>query len=235
MISNNKTYTLDNSEYLSKNPDWHISDSPWKALQIQKIIDHNQLKFENIAEIGCGAGEILNQLTLIYKNRPINYFGYEISPDAHKLCLERSKINLAFFQEDLLSNNKFYDILLIMDVIEHVDDYLGFIKKCGSKAVYKIYHIPLDISALGIIRDVPLAAKKSVNHIHYFMKDTALSSLTDSGQEIIDYFYTPVMIEVHNKKISTKILNIFRKILYKINPDFCVKFLGGYSILVLTK
>lgn len=231
----NKTYTSENSEYLSKNPDWHVSDSPWKAIQVQKIIDRNRLDFTNIAEIGCGAGEILNQLATIYKSESLEYIGYEISPDAFKLCLKRQKKNLTFFNDNLLETHEFYDILLVMDVFEHVDDYIGFIRQCAKKADFKIYHIPLDISVLGVMRDVPLSARKSVNHIHYFTKDTAIATLVDSGQKIIDFFYTPVMIEVHNKKISTKMLNLIRRFCFMINPDFCVKYLGGYSLLVLTK
>jgi hypothetical protein len=44
-----------------------------------------------------------------------------------------------------------------------------------------------------------------------------------------------VAIEVHNKKLATKILNIARRIMYKISPDLTVKLFGGYSLLVLTK
>ena len=31
-------------DYLSKNKDWHVEDSPWKASQIDKIIHRNNLK-----------------------------------------------------------------------------------------------------------------------------------------------------------------------------------------------
>lgn len=228
-------YTSTNSEYLQKNPDWHVSDSPWKARQVHKILEKNKINFTTIVEIGCGAGEILNQLTFIYPNSNLKFSGFEIAPDAFQYCLTRQKHNLNFYQDNLLETNLFFDVLLSMDVFEHVDNYIDFIKRCGQKATFKIYHIPLDISVLGIMRDVPLSARKSVKHLHYFSKDTAIESLKYCEQEIIDYFYTPVMIEVHNKKLSTKILNVFRKFFFKINPDLCVKYLGGYSLIVLTK
>jgi SAM-dependent methyltransferase len=228
-------YSLENSEYLDKNPNWHIEDSPWKATQIIKMLDRNKLAPKTIAEIGCGAGEILNQLHQRLPDKTVELSGYEIAPDAMRLNAERAKPRLRFFHGDLLEINASFDLLLMMDVFEHVEDYRGFIRKSAQKATYKIYHIPLDVSVNGVIRNVPGKARESVGHIHYFTKDTALSTLKDTGQEIIDYFYTSVMIEVHNKKLSTKLLNIPRRILYSIAPDLTVKLFGGYSLLVLTK
>lgn len=69
----------------------------------------------------------------------------------------------------------------MMDVFEHVDDYLGFLKLCKNKTKNTIFHIPLDISAQGILRNKLIAARKSVSHLHYFMKETAIATLIDSG------------------------------------------------------
>lgn len=234
-MQSNNYYCVEDSIYLKNNPDWHISDSPWKATQILKMLKRNQFEINSIAEAGCGAGEILNQLYQRHPNKDIKFYGYEIAPDAFQLCLKRSNDRLDFFTDDIFNVNKKFGLLLIMDVIEHVDDYIGFIKQCSDKADYKLYHIPLDFSVLGLLRNVPMTARQKVNHIHYFTKDIALSAISDTGQRIIDYFYTPVMVEVHNKGVYTKVLNIFRRLLFKISPDFCVNLLGGYSIMVLAK
>ena len=42
---------------------WHSEDSLWKAQQISRIIDNNHLHPKKIAEIGCGAGQILVSLS----------------------------------------------------------------------------------------------------------------------------------------------------------------------------
>ncbi|MBC8111019.1 MAG: class I SAM-dependent methyltransferase, partial [Verrucomicrobia bacterium] len=222
-------------EYLQNNPGWHIEDSPWKAKQILKILNKNELQPQNLVEIGCGAGEILNQLHQQMNNK-VNFYGYEISPDAFALAMSRSKERLNFFNEDLIEKNVFFDVLLMIDVFEHVEDYIGFIKKCKNVAIYKIFHIPLDISILSVLRVTPITnVRQSVGHLHYFTKETALGTLKDAGYEILDYFYTPGMLELSGKGFKTKLLNPFRKILFSINPDFAVRFLGGYSLLVLTK
>ena len=87
-------YVEDNSNYLHANPTWHVEDSPWKATQVLKLIERNQLQPKSIAEIGCGAGEILNQLYLRLDDKAIEFSGYEIAPDAYKLCMQRAKDRL---------------------------------------------------------------------------------------------------------------------------------------------
>jgi hypothetical protein len=66
------------------------------------------------------------------------------------------------------------------------------------------------------------------------MKDTALQTLKDTGQEVVDYFYTAGAFH-NNKKLRTRLLNFPRFILFKLSPDFTVKLFGGYSLMVLTK
>ena len=236
-MSLQENYVAENSEYLKNNPTWHIEDSPWKATQILKMIERNKLHPSSVVEIGCGAGEILNQLHQRLPDKSIEFTGFEIAPDAFKLCEERKKERLNYFQQDLLQTDKKFDLLLMIDVFEHVDDYIGFVKKAGEKATYKIYHIPLDMSVLSIYTNYPIGIRKSVGHLHYFMKDTALATLTDAGQEIVDWFYTPGAFEVNSKNsnFAGTVINFFRKIFYKINQEFAIKTFGGFSLMVLTR
>jgi len=228
-------YSKKDSEYLEKNPSWHTEDSPWKALQVLKMLERNKLNPKTIAEIGCGAGEILLQLQEKLKGRDIQFSGYEISPDAFQLTQERARPGLNFYHEDLLSKDIYFDVLLMIDVFEHVEDYIGFIRKSATKATFKIYHIPLDISVNGVLRNIPGKTREKVGHLHYFTKETAIETIKYTGQEIIDYFYTSGSIELPNKKISKKILNVFRRVVFKISPHTAVKLFGGYSLLVLAK
>ncbi len=71
--------------YLDHNPSWHEEDSLWKAGQIQEIIKRNELTPAKTGEVGCGAGEILNQLSFEY-GEGVEFYGYEISPQAFALC-----------------------------------------------------------------------------------------------------------------------------------------------------
>lgn len=223
-------------EYLEKNPTWHVEDSIWKAKQLLKIIQKNNLQPKSVCEVGCGSGEILNQL---YLNLPksLNFIGYEISPQAFQLCQTRSKENLKFKLADLLQEKDvFFDLVLCIDIFEHIEDYFTFLRGLRNKAHYKIFHIPLDLSASSILRSTPiLKARQSVGHLHYFSKDTAIATLKDTGYEICDYFYTASSIELPIKHFKTLLGNLPRRVFYCLNQDMAVRLLGGYSLLVLTK
>jgi hypothetical protein len=75
-----------------------------------------------------------------------------------------------------------------------------------------------------------ISIRKSVGHLHYFMKETALATLVDSGYEIIDFFYTEEFIDLSVRKtIKSKLFYIMHKSLYKMNKDLAVRLFGGVS------
>jgi len=52
--------------YLNQNPTWGVEDSAWKARQVENILKRNKLQPQTFGEIGCGACEILKQLSVVY-------------------------------------------------------------------------------------------------------------------------------------------------------------------------
>jgi SAM-dependent methyltransferase len=204
------TQIYENGTYLECNPTWHEEDSPWKAKQIRNIIEQHSLKPNRICEIGCGAGEILNQLSKQY-GKGKEFFCYDISPQAFELCTRKTKPNLTFKLSDLLEETEQFDIVMAIDVFEHVEDYFGFLRKLKEKAEYKIFHIPLDLSVQTVFRASPIVkVRASVGHIHYFTKETALETLKDTGYQIIDYVYTGGSLELPNRGWKANLLKVPR-------------------------
>jgi 2-polyprenyl-3-methyl-5-hydroxy-6-metoxy-1,4-benzoquinol methylase len=221
--------------YRHSNPTWHTEDSPWKAAHIERMVRKNHVPANTICEVGCGAGEILACLAAAFPQT--QFHGYEVSPQAFALCQKKANDRLNFHLRDLASDDgAFFDILLVIDVFEHVDDYLGFLRRIKERARAKIFHIPLDLSLLSVLRAKPiLSARQSVGHLHYFFKDTALATLVDCGYRIIDYTYTASRLELPNLSLGGKLLKFPRRALFKLNPDLAVRALGGYSLLVLAE
>lgn len=223
-------------EYLEKNPRWHAADSPWKAAQILKMIRRQNLNPATVCEVGCGAGEILNRL---HAELPAaNFFGYEVSPQAYEICSAKTKERLQFRLGDLLETEARFDLLLCIDVFEHVPDYLSFLERLRGRASRFIFHIPLDLSALSLLRPARLMKTRyGVGHLHMFTAETALAVLKDTGYETLDSFFTAggLELEKNQKRLRTVLANLPRRVLGKFSPRLAARILGGYSLLVFAK
>lgn len=224
-----------NQDYLHKNPSWHVEDSPWKAKQVQTILNKNKITPKTIAEIGCGAGEILISLSDHYKDA--SFYGYEVSTDAHEMCKPKATDKLSFFLADMGGEDVHYDVSLCMDVFEHVEDYIGFLRRLKDKADYHVFHIPLDISMNTLFRNGMIKTRVDAGHLHYYTAETAIATLEDVGYEIIDSFHTAPFASdgVADKTFKAKLARWPRALLYKISPNFLSKTLGGCPLLVLAK
>lgn len=231
----NNTDRYSNGEYFKYNPTWSVENSAWKAGKINQMLKRNGLSPNSICEIGCGAGEILNWLHPKFPNA--EFVGYEISEQAFELRKTRQKERLNYKLEDLLadSNKDYYDLLLIIDVAEHVEDYFAFLRKCKEKAKMKLFQIPLDMNIQAVLRTTPILTSRSmVGHLHYFSKETALAALSECGYNIINYSFTHGSIELKNRTLKNKILDIPRKIFYHLSEDLTARLFGA-SLLVLAE
>lgn len=223
-------------EYFEHNPTWHVEDSPWKAEHVFTMISRHSLAPETICEVGCGAGEVLVQLQHRLPDH-CRFWGYDISPQAHQLALARANPRLQFRQADVLAEREVtFDLVLVVDLIEHLDDYYGFLRKLKPLGRHTIFHVPLDLSAYSVWRSYPiLDLRASVGHIHYFTKDTALAALRDSGYEVLDYFYPEQRLVLRGKPLRQKVLALLRQGLMGANRDLAVRLLGGRSLMVLAR
>ncbi len=225
----------ENGLYFEKNPTWHTEDSPWKAKQILHCLNRNHIRPESVCEVGCGAGEILNQLHLQMAG-DVLFHGYEVSPQAFQVCKERAKERLEYFLKDILeADSRVYDLVLIIDVFEHIEDYFSFLKKAKKKGIYKIFHIPLDLSVQTVLRAHMIKGRKKYGHLHYFTKETALAILKDIGYTVLDWFYTPEQLQLPNRSLKASLMNIPRRLFFNLNQDLTARIFGGYSLMVLAR
>jgi hypothetical protein len=196
-----------------------------------KILQRNSIVPTTVAEFGCGAGEVIRQISQAFPNARCK--GFDISRDAIELARGRENDNLTYHLIDRAQSTERFDVLLLIDVIEHVEDCFGFLRSLHAKAKYVVAHIPLDLSVLSLLINTPMANRRSAGHIHYFTKETALALLSDSGYEVLDWYYPQGAYFLPNKGWRTSLISPFRALGSAIAPGWSSLLLGGASIMVL--
>jgi SAM-dependent methyltransferase len=221
--------------YLEKNPTWHVEESPFKVKYISRLLRGNQLSIRSVCEVGCGVGEVLRLLQLELPTET-EFTGFDISPYAHELSLTRVNAHLHFKLADITREQGLhFDLMLVLDVLEHLEDYFSFLRALRPLARYKIFHFPLDLSVQAVIRRNGLLKRRIDHaHLHYFSKETALRTLLDAGYQIKHHFFVPRSNEIGPSMLQ-KAFRIPRAALFAINEDFAARLLGGYTLMVLAE
>jgi SAM-dependent methyltransferase len=224
-------------EYLEKNPGYHVEDSPWKADHIHRMLSKNNVIPRSVYEIGCGAGDVIRQLQQRLQLPETVFSGYDLSPQAIDLAKSRENDRLHYHCADLLlANLEIADLALCIDVVEHVENPLAFVRDLRSKARYKVFHIPLEMTVQGVLRSrAIMASRTGLGHIHYFMKETALAMLTDSGYEIVDHFFTANYLDLPKRSLKARILALPRHLAWFFSKSLAARTFIGFSLMVLAK
>ena len=212
---------------------WHLEDAPYKAAWTRQMLaTHPDFKPVKVCEIGCGAGGILVELR---KTLPAGsqFTGYEISPQAHAMSLQFVSEHIRFILGSAFDDQELYDLALIMDVIEHVEDCFAFLRQAKQKARIKILHIPLDAHVSAILRG--RNSWDTVGHIHIFTIETALKTLEHCGYQIHDWFLTEGAHTVPTGNPRTRLANLVRRPLCRLSPKLSARLLGGNSLLVFAE
>lgn len=225
-------------EYLKKHPTWHVESAPWKVREIQKMIARTGIQPQTICEVGCGVGGIL-ELLQKGMDSTSSFWGYDISPQAIELARTRENKQLQFKQADMTQENAFFDLMLMIDMLEHVENCFSFLRNLKPKSTYKMLQIALELNVITLLlhpNDLLgfRGTQGHVGHVHYFTKNIALALLEDLGYEVVDYFYTFIPPR-SSDPMAWKLIRPLQKLLFALHQDFTVRLFGGCKLMVLVK
>jgi SAM-dependent methyltransferase len=222
-------------EYLASNPTWHAEDSAWKAVQVMGMLNRHGLRPRTVCEVGCGVGEVLRELHDRMDHQP-NFVGYEISPQAFKLAASQSSERLTFRLGDVLEDDEKFELTLLIDVIEHVEDYFSLLRGLRARSGHTMLHIPLELSVLSVLLDTPMTfSRDRLGHLHFFTRDIALGMIRGVGYEILDRRFTAASSQYPRGSWKLRAVERARRVAFPLNQTAAVRILGGYSLLVLAR
>jgi 2-polyprenyl-3-methyl-5-hydroxy-6-metoxy-1,4-benzoquinol methylase len=222
--------------YLDKVPTWHVEESADKTQEILRALDRNHLVPRTICDIGCGAGAVLADLQRALP-QSCQLAGYDVSPQAIELAQGRANERLHYFLGAFPpSDAARFDLLLVLDVIEHLEDYFSFLRHLQPLAEHKLFFFPLDLSVQSVIRPHGLLhTREAYGHLHYFTKETAIQVLQETGYTVLDAVYTADALNRPTREFGRRLLKYPRKLAFALHQDLAVHLLGGYRLLVLAR
>ena len=161
--------------------------------------------------------------------------GYDIAPKAIELAQSKANETLSFALGALPDDARF-DLLLMLDVVEHVEDAGGWLRRMKGKAGHTILHFPLDLTVHRVIRPRALVQiQRRYGHLHFYNRELALAACARAGFDVVDWVYTEEFREGQPETFGAGLLSLPRRISYGISRDWSVRLVGGCRLLVLAR
>lgn len=131
---------------LNNNPNWRELRHPWERARVKVIADMLKETFGkkvnglHIVDIGSGDAYMVYELTRIFPELKVHCIDIEYTPEIKvELMKQIDDANISLYDsqdEYKLANPDFSpDIILLLDVIEHIEDDKGFLKALISQEV----------------------------------------------------------------------------------------------------
>jgi SAM-dependent methyltransferase len=218
--------------YLKRNAGWHQEDSPYKAELVAGLLAGMQAR--SVIEVGCGAGEVIRILSARFAD--VQFAGYDVSKDAAAFWAGKESANLKYSCSDLLDSDKRADVVLCLDVFEHVEDYMGFLKRLRSHGAHFIFNVPMDMCVMKLLSGGLRYAREEVGHLHYFNEWSAKAALSDCGYRIEAASLSAAFLKVPPRNLRQTLVAVPRIIAhYLLGSRLACKLLGGYGLIIKAK
>jgi SAM-dependent methyltransferase len=217
--------------YGQQHPDWHAEDAPAKAAGVAELVRFGGVVPQVVVDVGCGTGEVLWHLSrdLSSELPDTDWEGWDIAPDAIARARQREGEHLHYVCGDLLASERSADLILALDVVEHVGDDLSFLAALRARARHVVFRFPLDLSVWDLVR--PSARLNQVfdryGHRHLYTRQLVLQRLQATGYRVVAERYHRA------QPLGRGLGDRLRKRAMPVAAHATVRWLGGYSLMVL--
>lgn len=245
-------------EYLRKHPSLHEEDSPWKVNKIIPMVDsfieNQRHKNEiNVLDVGGGAGLILKSISSYIQERyaiRVNKFALDLSPGMLKIQKANNPDLKRLLNEDITEvslKDKEMDLVLMVDVIEHVPEPLKALEELKRASKFMIFKVPLDDNIYSNVRNLLSGGKYTANyskisgHINTYNLSKIRNQIEANAGVILSCYFTDTFSYVLNSEFYSKEMDLRHRIgyfvascAYRLSPRLCSRLFGG-SVVILVR
>ena len=203
--------------------------------RLRILLSKHAIAPESICDIGCGTGGVLDSLRAMLPRTPA-VTGYEVAKQALDLAPADRREQVELINGSCDSDDRTFDLLLALDVFEHLEDYYGFLRGIRTKAPLAMFHIPIDTALTSVLRPGPiLNSYRKVGHIQHYTRTLAIEALRHVGYEIIDAEHTVPARRMHPTGVRQHIGRAARLALARVNVDLAAPFVPDFRSLFLPR
>jgi len=227
-------------EYIDKNPDLHESDTESKVRNIDKLLFPIAMKVTSIVDVACGSGKILLNISKKYSSK--KNLGIDISDKMIEVAKTNDINNNVTWKVANVFDVKLdnYELVLAIDILEHVESDLGFLKHIKNIGRYLIVKVPIEKNFLNILVKIISFGKideykyteEKYGHINHYSEKDLLNLIDESELMVIGkgYMHLP-----KRSKVFWEILRIVFFPMWWLSKSLYLKFNGGFLVLLLIK
>ncbi|RLI70935.1 hypothetical protein DRO91_06210 [Candidatus Heimdallarchaeota archaeon] len=227
-------------------PHLHIEDSRRKIREIAEVIP-SSFRARNILDVGSDAGLITRAVGKKYRANHV--VALDLSLQAIELTgreigdFTQFNVEQKSFEE--YETNNLYDLIMFIDVLEHLNDPLLALQKASTMGRFIVVRSPLEDSAMNKInkrflgKDYQKIMEQRYGHIHHFSLGSLKGLLQEGGFDLVRErnFRVPVVADVlqHQSHRHAEALSwsLFRGIYPNLWGGFYVAFCKSRKVQVM--
>lgn len=150
---------------------------------------------ESALEIGCATGELIGNLPVVPGGRRT---GCDISPANIEAASSRFT-DVNFFSGDFAEMPPTqFEAVILSDVLEHVDDDVGFLRQAANFGHYTLVNLPLEDNWLNSRR--AYGPDDTSGHLRRYSLKQGLDLLSNAGLTVLNY----QQVWIHETPVDAK-------------------------------
>jgi len=185
--------------YLTLNPTLHVEDSEYKMSYIAKLLEKVEWNRPEvrILDIGGGAGELGKLVCdwFVVNGYTVYASGLDIAEEMINVQKKNNPYIIKSYVGNLeeLGEDRF-DLVLMIDVIEHIENCEQFADKLNNHTKYIIYNIPTEINLVDMMRNLAMRKRyyalqtASLGHVHFFSANSAAGFIARHHETVKSIF-----------------------------------------------
>ncbi|OGO23740.1 MAG: hypothetical protein A2144_05185 [Chloroflexi bacterium RBG_16_50_9] len=241
-------------EYVTKTASLHEEESEWKIGKIVPLVDkfvHQIKKRElSILDVGGGAGLILSAISARIESNhgiKVNKYALDLSPHMLEIQRKRNPDIVKTLNEDIRKTslgNKEIDLILLIDVLEHIPNPTEALKELKRISRFSILKVPLeDCLVLAVWNYLNMGRprkydRKTYGHINIYNFKRLKHEIETHAGKLLNCHFSPTIKSGRDTERSIKPASWLKDIIalpvYYCSPRLC-SMIFGTSAFVLVK